>query len=66
MASFLSNRTVEIVMEGNGMERCPVAVGIPQGSPVYPILFAIYTSALMKWVEDRVSGIAGLSVVDDV
>jgi hypothetical protein len=48
------------------MERHPVEAGVPQGSPVSPILFAIYTSGLIKWVEEYVSEAEGLSVVDDL
>ena len=65
-ASFLTGRMVEMVIEGNVMERHPVEAGIPQGSPVSPILIAICTSGLMKWVEERFSGAEGLSSVDDV
>jgi len=49
--SFLSEKKVEMIIEGNAMERHPVEAGVPQGSPVSPILFAIYTSGLIKWVE---------------
>jgi len=52
--SFLSERSVEMVIEGNAMERHPVEAGVPQGSPVSLILFAIYTSGLIKWVEEYV------------
>jgi hypothetical protein len=65
-ASFLTDRTVEMVIEGNVMQRQPVEAGIPQGSPASPILFAIYTLGRMKWVEERVSGVEGLTFVDDV
>jgi len=64
--SFFSDRTVEMAIESNVMERHPVEAGIPQGSLVSPILFTIHTSGLMKWVEERVAGIEGLSFVDDV
>jgi len=50
-ASFLLERTVEMIIEGNAMERDRVEAGVPQASPVSPILFAIYTSGLIKWVE---------------
>jgi hypothetical protein len=40
-ASFLPDRTVEMVIKGNVMERHLVEAGIPQGSPVSLILFAI-------------------------
>jgi len=49
---FLSERTVKMIIEGNAMERHPVEAGVPQGSPMSPILFAIYTSGLNKWVEE--------------
>jgi hypothetical protein len=46
--SFLSERTVEMIIEGNAMERHPVDAGVAQCSLVSPILFAIYTSGLIK------------------
>jgi hypothetical protein len=63
--SFLSERTVEMVIEGNAMDRHPVEAGVLQGSPVSPILFAIYTSGLIKWVEEYASA-EELSFVDDL
>jgi len=39
--SFLSERTVEMIIEGNAFEIHPVEAGVPQGSPVSPILFPI-------------------------
>ena len=64
--SFLSERTVEMIIEGDAMERHPVEAGLPQGSPGSLILFAIYTSGLIKWVEEDVSEAQGLSFVDDL
>jgi len=61
----LSARTVEMVIEGNVMERHPVEAGVPQGSTVSPILFEIYTSGLIKWVEEYASA-KGLSFVDNL
>ena len=66
MESFLPERTVEMIIEGNAMERQPVEAGVPQGSPVSPILFAIYTSGLIKWVEEYISEAEGRSSVDDL
>ena len=62
---FLSERTVEMVIEGNVLQSHPVEAGDPQGLPVLPILFAIDTAGLIKWVEERVQA-KGLSVVDDL
>jgi hypothetical protein len=55
-ASFLSDGMVEMVMKGNVMERHPVEAGIPQGSPVSPILIASFTSGLLKCEQDTVAG----------
>jgi len=55
MESFLEEGTVEMIIESNAMERNPVEAGIPQGSPVSPNLVVIYTSGLIKWVEEYVS-----------
>jgi hypothetical protein len=63
--TFLLERTVEMIIEGNAMERHPVEAGVPQGSPVSPILFAIYTAGLIKWVKEHASA-EGLSLVDDL
>jgi len=63
--SFLSERTVEMVIEGNVLQSHPVEAGVPQGSPVLPILFAIHTAGLIKWVEERVQA-KRLSFVDDL
>jgi len=46
--SVLWDRTVEMIIEGNAMERHPVEAAVLQGSPVSPILFGIYTSRLIK------------------
>jgi len=64
--SFLSERTVEMIIEGNAMDRHPVEAGVPQGSPVSPILFAIFTSGLIKWVQEYVSEGEGQSFEDDL
>jgi hypothetical protein len=65
MEGCLSERTVDLVIQGNAMERHPVEAGVPQGSPWSTILFAIYTSGLINWVEEYASA-EGLSFVDDL
>jgi hypothetical protein len=55
---------LERIFKGYALERGPVDAGFPQGSPMSPILFVIYTSGLIKWVTEYVSTIEGLSVVD--
>jgi len=63
--NLCSEKTVEMIIERNVMQRHPVEAGVPQGSPMSPIIFAIYTSGLINWVEEYVSA-EGLSCVDDL
>jgi len=63
---FLSDRTVEMGIEGNVLQSHPVEAGVPQSSPVSPILFAIHTTGLIKWVKEIVHGVEGLSLVEDL
>jgi len=65
-ARLLTDRKVDIVIESNVIERHPVEAVIPQGSPVSPIRFEIYTSVVMEWVELNVGGAEGLCIVDNV
>jgi hypothetical protein len=62
--SFQSETTVEMIIEGNAMERHPVEAVVPQGSLMSPIDFAIYTSGLIKSVEENVPQAERLFVVD--
>jgi hypothetical protein len=54
-----------MIIDGNAMERHPVVAGVPQSSPVSPILFAIYTSGLIKWFGEYVSEAEGQSIIDN-
>jgi len=66
MERYLFERMVEIIIEGNTMERHPVEAAVPQGSPVSPILFAIYKSGLINWVEQYRSEAQGLPFLNDL
>jgi hypothetical protein len=63
--SFLSARALEIVNEGKVLQSHPGEAGVPQGSPLSPILVAIHTAGLIKWVEERVQA-KSLSFVDNL
>lgn len=59
IASFLGNRTTTIRMGDIESEPCTVAVGIPQGSPLSPILYLFYNADLLEAAADcdvRTSG----------
>jgi len=64
--SFMSDRQVELVLDGKAGEASPVDTGIPRGSPAAPILFVTYRSGIFDEVESEVPGIRGLCFVDDI
>ena len=43
VASFLSERTIRLAFDGKIQEETAINIGVPQGSPISPILFLIYT-----------------------
>ena len=40
--SFLTDRKVQLVIDGHENKEREIETGIPQGSPVSPILFLVY------------------------
>jgi len=66
--SFMEDRKVIISMDGKEGDSMDVETGVPQGSPVSPVLFVIYLSGLFSQVEKKEDecGSEGISFVDDV
>lgn len=65
LGSFLSDRKLQLVIDGHcGAER-QVSTGVPQGSPVSPILFTIYLNEVFQKVEDEVDTCQSKSFVDN-
>jgi len=64
--SFMSERKGRLVLNGQEGTGHGVNTGIPQGSPLSPILFTIYLPGLFGHVEENVPGIKALAFVDDV
>jgi hypothetical protein len=50
-------------IESDGMERHLLDAGVPQGLPVSPTHFAIYTIGLIEKVEQKITDSEGLSLV---
>ena len=64
--SFLTGRSVELVIDGFTNPKQKVETGIPQGSPVSPILFLIYISRVFSAIEVKLPDIICMSFVDDL
>lgn len=64
--SFLTDRKVQLIIDNTQCPTQPINSGVPQGSPVSPILFAIYLSGVFVEIERVVPGVRTLSFADDV
>jgi hypothetical protein len=63
--SFISNRSTTITYDGYQSSTLPILVGIPQGSPLSPILSIIYGSELQKLKELIRRRVISFAYVDD-
>lgn len=61
VASFLSDRKLKLSFNNHSESPQPISTGIPQGSPISPILFLIYIRNLFKDTDVTV-----LSYIDDI
>jgi hypothetical protein len=66
MLDFMSDRSVKMVVDGQEGTQFAVNMGLPQGSPVSPVLFAIYMADIHQAIEEAIEGSSGLSFIDDV
>ena len=64
--SFLSDRRAMLVIDGRTGQTYAIQAGLPQGSPVSPVLFILSVSALFQWLEDRHATLQAISFVDDI
>jgi Reverse transcriptase (RNA-dependent DNA polymerase)/Endonuclease-reverse transcriptase len=64
--SFLTNRQAQLVIDGFTCSLKDTNSGVPQGSPVSPILFNIYLSGIFDKIEEQNPEITALSFADDI
>jgi hypothetical protein len=64
--SFMANWQVEITVNGDLGLAINTNTGLPQGSPVSPVLFLIYITNLASLVEATVDSAVALSFIDDI
>src|SRR5690606_14494452 len=63
---FMTERSIQLAFDGQKEDLVPVETGIPQGSPVSPILFLIYLKPLFDVLEVKHPNLQFLSYIDDV
>ena len=63
---FMQEREVIMSVGGQDWEAKEATTGLPQGSPVSPAFFAIYTADIHGEVEEQVEDYRGISFADDV
>ena len=65
VACFLSARRTRIAFTGYESDWIETNTGIPQGSPLSPILFLFFISGLLEQFQDPEKGTLGFGFVDD-
>ena len=57
--SFMRDRRVIMRVDGQDGEEMEVTTGLPQGSPVSPVLFALYIAEIHQAVESQMEDCRG-------
>src|SRR5947209_2919849 len=64
--SFLTDRMASLSFDKDTEQMSGIETGIPQGSPVSPILFLIYLSPLFTLMKQRHPNVCCPSYIDDI
>ena len=64
--SFLADRSTTLLFNGVETEEFKVEAGVPQGSPLSPILFLLYNADLVRICSRAREGVHGIGFVDDL
>ena len=65
MNSFFTDRKVQLIIDGYTCSSKEVEAGLPQGSPISPILFVIYISGFLDYIEEKIP-VSTLFFADDI
>ena len=67
IASFLTNRSTELVIPGYRTDKRAIDIGIPQGSPLSPILFLFYNAEILEICQQESQNrISATGFIDDI
>ena len=64
VASFLRNRSTQLQFNGTKSKHIPTPAGVPQGSPLSPLLYMYYNADLLDIASQN--QVMGLGFIDDV
>jgi hypothetical protein len=64
--AFMTDRETTLVIQGQETAAFPVPAGVPQGSPLSPILFLFYNSELLDLCQRPKEGLTAVGFADDV
>jgi hypothetical protein len=62
--SYLESRTARLLFDGEASETIPIMAGVPQGSPLSPILFVLYIATLYEALSAQ-EGLLVVGFADD-
>ena len=65
MKAWLSNRVAILHFDGQRTGDIPVVAGVPQGSPLSPVLFILYIASLYKALKQDHPAVSIVGFADD-
>ena len=65
LKSWLTGRTASLHFDGRTTEPIPIQAGVPQGSPLSPVLFLLYIASLYEALKDKHLHISLVGFPDD-
>jgi len=64
--AFLKNRSTSLVFQGQETPLFQLEAGVPQGSPLSPILFLYYNASLLELCNQPERGLSSIGFADDI